>query len=142
MEKTTKAEEYFCAGYNCAQSVVAVFAQENGCPEDLSLRLATGFGGGMGRTQKTCGAVTGAYMALGLKYNTDPENADHRTLLNEKVKQFNTAFCERHKTTSCIELTGCDLSTEAGTSKFREKKIKKEVCTPCVVGAVQIVDSL
>ena len=49
---------------NCAQSVLTAFSDELGLDRNTALRLARGFGGGMGRTGKTCGAVTGAYMVI------------------------------------------------------------------------------
>jgi hypothetical protein len=34
----------------------------------LHLRISTGFGSGMGRMCEVCGALTGAFMVVGLKY--------------------------------------------------------------------------
>lgn len=51
------------SGFNCAQSVLAVFAEDYGMPLKLALKLASPFGGGM-RMAATCGALTGALMAL------------------------------------------------------------------------------
>lgn len=34
----------------------------------MAKRIAGGFGGGMGYINETCGAVTGAFMLIGLKY--------------------------------------------------------------------------
>ena len=60
---------------NCAQSVLSVFCQEFKLDRNQALRIAMGFGGGMGRTGKTCGAVTGAYMVLGLSQRLNENNA-------------------------------------------------------------------
>ena len=57
--KAEKAINYFKAGYNCAQSVVAAFKDDMGFDENLALEISVGFGGGMGRLQEKCGAVTG-----------------------------------------------------------------------------------
>ena len=51
--------------YNCCQAVLIPFAEELGIDHETAYRLAAHFGGGM-RRQATCGAVTGALMALGL----------------------------------------------------------------------------
>ena len=68
MDHSEKALNLFDNKFNCAQSVLTAFAEELGLTEDESLRVACAFGGGMGRQQLTCGAVTGAAMALGLKF--------------------------------------------------------------------------
>ena len=57
---------------NCAQTVVTSFSEELGIERDLAFKIAMGFGGGMGRTARTCGAVTGAYIVLGLAQEISP----------------------------------------------------------------------
>ena len=66
--RVSLAHSRFSEGYSCSQSVLAAFAPELGLDADAALRVSAAFGGGMGRTGGTCGAVTGALMALGLKY--------------------------------------------------------------------------
>ena len=58
---------YFRQGLNCTECVLRTFMDlyEGGVPDEV-LCMAIGFGGGMGHTKNTCGAVTGAVMALGL----------------------------------------------------------------------------
>ena len=73
-ERLRKAEELFLQGYNCAQAVSCACAGDCGVPSELVVKLATGFGAGMGRTQETCGAVSGAILALGLR-GGHPERA-------------------------------------------------------------------
>ncbi len=51
--------------YNCAQAVLMPFAKEAGLTEEQAFKMAAHFGSGM-RHGSTCGAVTGALMALGL----------------------------------------------------------------------------
>ncbi len=60
------AVESFRSGLNCAQSVVAAYADEMSFDRNLALSISCGFGGGMGRLQETCGAATGAFMILGI----------------------------------------------------------------------------
>ena len=67
MKKSEKAAELFSQGFNCAQSVFAVFAEKYGISQELALKIGCGFGGGM-RNAEICGAVSGALMVLGLKY--------------------------------------------------------------------------
>lgn len=51
--------------YNCAQALLAAFAPDAGIPEADAVKITANFGSGM-KMGGTCGAVTGALMALGL----------------------------------------------------------------------------
>ena len=75
MSKPEKAVIAFKSGHNCAESVVSVYTGELKFDRDLSLQISSGFGAGMGRLQETCGAVTGAFMVIGL-YNSNKYKND------------------------------------------------------------------
>ena len=62
-EKAQRAKALFLEGYNCAQAVAGAFAPEMGLSVDAAARLASGFGGGMGRMREVCGAVSGMTLA-------------------------------------------------------------------------------
>jgi len=71
------AEALFKEGYNCAQSVFASYHTELGIEQDVAMKIASSFGGGMGRLREVCGALTGLFMAAGIKYGyTDPQDQD------------------------------------------------------------------
>ena len=65
--KSEEAVEQFKKGFNCSQAVLGSFSEQFGLDCDKACKAATGFGGGM-RMGGTCGAVTGTFMVLGLKY--------------------------------------------------------------------------
>jgi len=67
-EKTELAAHYHDTGYGCGQAVLAPFAEDYGLSEELALKISTGFGSGMGRMFEVCGALTGAFMVIGLKH--------------------------------------------------------------------------
>ena len=89
-EAERRGKDYFRQGLNCSECVLRTFMDmhETGLPESI-IRLASGFGGGMGHTKNTCGAITGAVLALGLVKGRDPfaseEVKDRITQLNEEV---------------------------------------------------------
>lgn len=68
MDHSEYAAELFCKGYNCAQAITVAFCDVTGLDENLSARLASSFGGGIGRMREVCGAVSGMMMVLGLLY--------------------------------------------------------------------------
>ena len=142
--KEQEALDYFRDGFNCAQSVFTVFAKEKNIDESTALKIACGFGGGMGRLQATCGAVTGAYMAIGLNHgkSLDDDGNEKREKTYSLVKTFDSEFKKIFSTTSCRELMQCDLNTEAGKKFATEHNLAEKVCERCVMEAVKIVEKI
>jgi C_GCAxxG_C_C family probable redox protein len=104
--------------------------------------LAQGFGGGMGRMGATCGAVTGAYMVLGLaqEFSESPQESLARTY--ELVREFNQRFKALHGSVICKELISCELSTPEGLAEARNKKIFTTVCPNFVRDSVKLLELL
>lgn len=143
MERSDQAKELFLSGYNCAQSVITSFADELKFSKELALKMSAGFGGGMGKQQETCGAVTGAIMVLGLIRGEQVNNNDElKSQSYDAVKELVREFKKEYKTTRCRDLIGCDLNTPEGSEKFKEEGIMENVCAGCVKKAVQIVESI
>jgi C_GCAxxG_C_C family probable redox protein len=65
-ERVVRAVDFFMQGYGCCQSVVAAFSDLYGMDHEMALRVAAGFGGGVGRLRMMCGAVSGIVMLVGL----------------------------------------------------------------------------
>lgn len=93
MNHGSMAAEMFLKGYNCSQSVVVAFGDLTGLTPEYSARLASSFGGGMGRMREVCGAVSGMLMVAGLLYGYDTPGDDvskkaHYTLVQYLAGQF------------------------------------------------------
>jgi C_GCAxxG_C_C family probable redox protein len=144
MTKSEQAISKFTGGYNCAQSVFYAFCEDLQLDSDTALKIASGFGGGIGRRGDICGAVTGGIMALGAKYGRgEKEDGAALGATYDKTRQFMDQFAGRHGSCLCRELlNGCDLATEEGQAAFREKDLKNKVCTPCVQSAVEMVEKM
>jgi C_GCAxxG_C_C family probable redox protein len=143
MNRSEEAKELFLSGYNCAQSILLSFADDLKFSKELAQKMAAGFGGGMGKRQETCGAVTGAIMVLGMIKGEEVNNNDElKSAAYGGVKDLTREFVASYKTTRCRDLTGCDLNTPEGEAKFKEEKIMENVCAGCVQKAVQIVENL
>ena len=123
---------------NCAQAVLTAFCEELGLDGATALKLASGFGGGMGRGGKTCGAVTGAYMVLGLRETALCREGVEAVYTQLKV--FNQKFTEQFGSIECKELLDCDLSTSDGLAKARAKGLFTRDCPGFVRGAVEILE--
>ena len=125
----------FAAGKGCAQCTLAPWADGLGYDEEEMFRLGAAFSGGMFRGD-TCGAVTGALMALGLAFGDDG------ALIGQKAAEFQAAFTERFGSTICRDLLGYDLSVPGELEKARESGRMTEACSAYVRGASEILQEL
>lgn len=109
-----KARDNFLAGYNCAQSVACAYAEEMGMTAEQAARLASGFGGGIGKMRQACGAVTGAVMVYScLRGYDDCEDSVAKAQHYARVQQFCLTFQERWGSIVCRELlAGLELKHE------------------------------
>jgi C_GCAxxG_C_C family probable redox protein len=111
MTESEKAVDYFCQGYNCAQSTGAAFAERLNLAPEQALTMMAGFGGGVGGTRGMCGAVSGMVFALSLANGAyDPKDNAAKTALYKNVREAIAEFEEKFGTTSCKELllkAGC-----------------------------------
>jgi C_GCAxxG_C_C family probable redox protein len=142
--KAQIAVDKLAEGYNCAQALAFAFSEECGLSPDLALKAACGFGGGMGRKQEVCGAVTGAILVLGLRQGRGAEESPSVTQDTYKsVREFMDAFAARNGSWICRDLlSGCDLMTEEGRRRVREEGLSKTICAECVRSAAQILEPM
>jgi C_GCAxxG_C_C family probable redox protein len=142
--RTELAQQYRERSFNCAQSVLASFAQDYGLSEEAALRIATGFGAGMGRLCEVCGALTGAFMVVGLEHGRigsdgrkDGPNTESTYAI---VVDLARRFKERNGSIYCRELVGYDLSVPEEHEKARELGVFSTVCNKCVRDAVELLE--
>jgi C_GCAxxG_C_C family probable redox protein len=117
----------FKEGYNCSQAVLTALCDRLKLETSTAQSVAAGFGAGFGRKQMTCGAVTGAIMALGMLYFDAENRAASKELTYKKAREFIDRFTELHHTTECIRLLGVDLSTPEG----HDYAVKNDLFTRC-----------
>ena len=87
VKRSEEAVEYFRKNFNCSQAVFVVLGKENGLSEDECLKTACAFGGGMGRQQLTCGAVSGALMSLGMIHGKGLNDSDDKKQRTYELSQ-------------------------------------------------------
>ena len=140
MKKTQLAIENFKT-LNCSQSVLLSYAEELNIDRNTALRVAFGFGGGMAMGE-TCGAVTGAYMVLGLKANSEEKTIQEmKAETKAAVRKFNELFVARHGSLQCKKLLGVDLSTTEGSAEANAKGLYDTVCKQLVASAAEILEN-
>lgn len=140
---TDKACELFLNDANCAQAVFAAFADKMGMEEADALRLASSFGGGMGRLREVCGAVSGMFMVAGAlygyDYNDDEKKKEHYNLIQEMAKKFS----DKHETIICRELLAITDSVPSPVPSKRDAEFYKDrPCLHFVETAAQIMEEL
>jgi C_GCAxxG_C_C family probable redox protein len=143
MSRAERAVAYFDQGFNCSQSVCTAFAEQFGVDHETALKIAAGFGSGMGRMAGTCGAVTGAFMAIGLKYGAvKGEDKQAKETTYAQVRAFAKRFADRHGTLVCKELLECDISTPEGLKQAHEQNLFKTRCAQLVKSAAEILEEM
>jgi C_GCAxxG_C_C family probable redox protein len=144
MTKSENASLYFSDTFNCSQAVLTTFGQDYGLSEDQCLKIGCAFGGGMARQQMTCGAVTGALMALGLEFGrsaNDPYSTTRETY--DKSNQLFAEFIKRNGSINCKELLhGLDMNDPEDQKKIQKQELFQTVCMKYVLDAVEITEQL
>jgi C_GCAxxG_C_C family probable redox protein len=129
----------FGKGHSCAQAVFSAFAEQLGMDYQTAVKLTSGFGGGMG-FGSVCGAVTGAIMALGLKYGGVDSKLKGQTA--KLVHELTDRFKAQHQSLNCRDLLGCDLSTPEGRKIAKERNLHDTVCIGIVRSTAKILEEL
>ncbi|MDD5129304.1 MAG: C-GCAxxG-C-C family protein [Candidatus Omnitrophica bacterium] len=143
MSKTAKAVSCFKEGFSCSQAILSTYAQELGLDKDTALKVSGAFGGGMAGMAETCGAVTGAFMVIGLKYGKiRPEDEESKRKAYALVKDFVKRFKAKNSSIVCKELLGCDIGTPEGVKMFKDKNLINTLCSQFVQDAAEIIEQI
>ncbi len=141
MNHVERAVELFDSGYNCSQAVLAAYAPSLGMTEADALKVASGFGGGMGLSGGICGAISGAFMVIGLKYAAAEPDKAAKVRTYELVRRAMQMFHEQAGSLNCRDLLGFDLSTPEARGRAAEARAF-DACTEFVRGAAEILEAV
>jgi len=141
MDHGTKAAELFLEGYNCAQAVAVAFCDVTGLSPELTAKMASSFGGGMGRMREVCGAVSGMLMVLGLVYGyddpkDDPAKKEQYTVIQVLCGEFR----EKHGSIICREMLR-NPPSDPTPSPRTEAFYKVRPCARFVAEAADLLDA-
>lgn len=143
MNNKERSVALFKEGFCCSQAVFVAYAEQWGLDREPFLKLADAFGGGIGGMASLCGAVSGAIMAIGLKYGrTRPDDAEAKQKTRKLVKEFVKQFKDRYGAVECKELLGVDISTAEGQALAKERGLFDSKCPKLVEDAVDILDGI
>lgn len=141
MNHSETARALFLRGYNCAQSVSGAFSAELNLPFDTVVRLASSFGGGMGRMREVCGAVSGMFLVAGMLYGyDDPNDRSAKTAHYARIQQLAAQFREQFGSIVCRELLGVEGTDRSYVPSARtDAYYKKRPCADLVAKAAEIL---
>ncbi|MBR5529452.1 MAG: C_GCAxxG_C_C family protein [Oscillospiraceae bacterium] len=140
MDRAEKAAQLFLQGYNCAQAVVVAYSDLTGMDESFSAKIASSFGGGMGRLREVCGAVSGMFMVAGILYGYDNSDDDeskaaHYALIQELAAKFR----EENGSIICREILKNPPSDPAPSKRTAEYYAQRP-CARMVYCATKILE--
>lgn len=130
LRAANRADELFHSGWNCAESVFTAIYEQAG-EGATPVQLVSAFGGGMG-CKRTCGALTGATVALGITYGRTSPDDERRKRASAKSRELCTGFRTQFHSIECWELT----------SPYENDQDRKRACTAFVTTAVELVCDL
>ena len=135
-----KAKTLFVEGYNCAQAVFGAFNDVTGIDFETSLKLSSGFGGGMGRMREVCGAVSGMFMVLNaVEGYTSPTDNVAKMELYAKVQKLAEKFKETNGSIVCREIVKDNVTSTPAPTERNAEFYKKRPCAEYVEMAADIV---
>ena len=131
MNKAEKAKMFFSQGYNCSQSILLAFCEDLGLDYEAAAKVALSFGGGMGQMRETCGALTGAFMVLGLANSTaGAPSTVEKDVHYQAVRALAETFRNENGSLSCRELI----------AKAQSGEQKKKRCSELVSETATILE--
>ena len=132
--------ESFESGFYCSQAMLSTYCEDFGLDKETALKISCGMAAGMARLSSTCGAVTGAYMVISLKYgNCLPGDKEALEKTFASIQEFDRQFVEKHGSTNCRELLGVDL--RYGDKALAEERVKA-LCSGFVKDAAEILETI
>ncbi|MDO4940989.1 MAG: C-GCAxxG-C-C family protein [Erysipelotrichaceae bacterium] len=120
MSRGKLALQYFEEGYNCSQAVVLAFADLLDIDFKQAAKLASGFGGGMGRLREVCGAVSGMFMVVDMLYGYDsPDKGEKKKELYSRIQELGLQFEKDNGSLICREIMKLNVKHDDPTPTQR-----------------------
>ena len=143
INRVENAVSLFLSGFSCSQAILASYSSLIGLDKEIALKLAGGFGGGIGGTAKICGAISGSIMVLSYKNsptkaNDSSQKAHNYLIIQEFIKKFE----EQTSVTNCKDILNYDISIPAEKEKAKELNLFKTICPECVRLSALILEEM
>ncbi len=124
--------------FHCSQAVFGAFAELLGISEQQALKIGGCFGSGMNEGE-VCGCVTGALMAIGLKYGQGTaDDIEGRAKSRELCMELYDRFSAENGSCICRELLGLDFGKPEELKILQQEKPFLKICPKLVESAAEI----
>lgn len=142
MTRKEKAMQSFLNGYNCSQCMILAFEDLITIDIPTALKIASPFGGGMGRLREVCGSVSGMFMVLGyIKGYNEPEDYEGKKALYEHIQELAHRYETVNGSIICRDLLGLTVKKEdAAPEKRTEEYYQKRPCAEKIGSAAEILE--
>ena len=142
MTRKEKAMQSFLEGYNCSQCMMLAFEDLLTIDLDTALKIASPFGGGMGRLREVCGSVSGMFMVLGFIYGySDPKDYEGKKTLYEHIQELARRYEEANGSIICREILG-DPAHGGDPTPRTDSFYKKRPCAEYVGMCARITEEI
>jgi len=142
-DRTKNAVSCFNEGFSCSQAVLSAYSDLFNLDRNTALKISQPFGGGIAHQGETCGAVSGAFLVIGLKYGrTQAEDLEAREKTYEKILDFIDQFALKNGSNVCKELLGCDISTPEGFQKAEDAGLFETLCPKLIQSSIKILENI
>ena len=140
--RADKAKELFLNGCNCSQAVFLAFCDKYGIDSDTALKLASSFGGGMGRSREVCGALSGALLVNGMETGSaDVKDIEQKAANYKSAQELMATFKSDNGSIYCRELLGLTAKEESHVPEKRTNEYyKKRPCAEIVYSAALMLE--
>ncbi|SFB00285.1 C_GCAxxG_C_C family probable redox protein [Acetitomaculum ruminis DSM 5522] len=142
MTRKEAAMNNFLKGYNCSQSIILAFEDMLPVDKEILSKMASSFGGGMGRLREVCGSVSGMFMIAGLLYGyAGPETGQIKAQHYKRIQELANRFEEKHGTIICREMLGLSIHHDDPVPDGRSAEYyKKRPCREIIGDAAKILE--
>ncbi len=125
-----RGKGYFNKDYNCCETILLTCSELLGIKSEIIPKLATPFGGGIYKRKYMCGALSGAIMAVGLKYGRSTPKGD-REISYSKAERLVDKFIKKYEYVNCIDILGYDPG-DLESIKRDKQRIRTDICEPII----------
>ncbi len=141
--RNENAVSCFKEGFSCSQAVLTAYSDLFNLDRTTALKLSQPFGGGIAHQGGTCGAVSSAFMVIGLKHGRiQAEDLEAREKTYEKVLEFIELFTASNGSTVCKVLLGYDLSSPEGFQQAVDSGLFDTLCPKLIQSSIEILEKI
>lgn len=140
MTKGEEAKNYFLKGYSCSEAIVLAFKNLIDIDEKKLVKIASPFGGGMGRLRETCGAFSGILLVLGYLYGEDKVDIKAKSQLYQYVQELGATFKSINGFLRCRDILGLKDKDDPSPSIRDANYYQRRPCAQIIENATNILD--